>query len=198
MDAGRERLPGSGRGLPADCRAVSAYIDAVHDQLAQQLIGLIHTQTPEFFERLVIDVLVAMGYGGSRETMALCLGRSGDGGIDGVIALDELGFDSIFIQAKRLKPGMAVPISDVRDFAGSLEAHRASKGVLVTTTHFSHAARIFCERLSRRVVLIDGARLSRLMIRHDIGVTLRGCFMLKELDSVYFKSPPERRGGLSM
>ena len=104
-----------------------------------------------------------------------------------MILLDELGFNSIFIQAKRLKPGVAVPISAVRDFAGSLESCRASKGVLVTTTHFSSSARAFCASISRHVVLIDGAQFSRLMIRHNIGVTVLGSLVLKEIDSDYFK-----------
>lgn len=127
-----------------------------------------------------------MGYGGNRADMALCLGRSGDGGIDGIISLDELGFDTICIQAKRLKPGVAVPIGDVRDFAGSLEARRAGKGVLVTTTHFSAGAAEFCAQLTRRVVLIDGNRLADLMLRFGIGVKVQHCFEIRALDRGYF------------
>jgi restriction system protein len=157
--------------------------------LQRELIARIHAQPPAFFERLVVDLLLAMGYGADRAAMARCLGRSGDGGIDGVITLDELSFEQICIQAKRLKPGVAVPISDVRDFAGSLDARRATKGVFVATTHFSAGAEAFCAKLSRRVVLIDGERLAELMMRHNIGVRVQYSFELKSLDKAYFSTP---------
>lgn len=166
--------------------ALAALVRAAHAALSGELIARIHAQPPEFFERLVIDVLLSMGYGTERSATAQRLGRAGDGGIDGVITLDELGFDLIYIQAKRLKPGVAVPISEIRDFAGSLEARQATKGVFVTTTHFSPGAAEFCSRLSRRVVLIDGARLADIMMRYNIGVEVQECFVLKGLDSAYF------------
>lgn len=181
---------GRSAALQTDVNAIATLIEASQGRLAQDLLGCIYVQTPEFFERLIIDVLLAMGYGNNRESMARCVGRSGDGGIDGVIDLDELGLDSICIQAKRLKPGVALPISALRDFAGSLEAHHASKGVLVTTTHFPEGAQAFCSRISRRVVLIDGVQLTRLMIRHNIGVAMRECFALKEIDMDYFRPRP--------
>lgn len=168
------------------CAAITALVSASNAVLHRELIGRIHAQTPEFFERLVIDVLLTMGYGCDRAEMARCLGRSGDGGIDGIVTLDELGFDSIYIQAKRLKPGTPVPIGDVRDFAGSLEARRAAKGVFVTTTHFSAGASEFCAQLVRRVVLIDGNRLADLMLRHGIGVRVQHCFEIRALDRSYF------------
>jgi restriction system protein len=174
------------------CAALTALVSASNAVLHRELISRIHMQTPEFFERLVIDVLLAMGYGADRAEMARCLGRSGDGGIDGIIPLDELGFDSICIQAKRLKPGMPVPIGDVRDFAGSLEARRAGKGVFVTTTHFSAGAAEFCAQLVRRVVLIDGNRLSDLMIRYGIGVRVQHRFEIRSLDRGYFLPPAAR------
>lgn len=168
------------------CAALTALVRASEAVLQRELIGRIHAQPPEFFERLVIDVLLAMGYGSDRAEMARCLGRTGDGGIDGIIPLDELGFDSISIQAKRLKPGTAVPIADVRDFAGSLEARRASKGVFVTTTHFSSGAAEFCAQLGRRVVLIDGNRLAELMLRFGLGVRVQHRFEIRALDGAYF------------
>ena len=168
------------------CAALTALVKAAEAVLQQELIARIHTQTPEFFERLVIDVLLAMGYGSDRAAMARCLGRSGDGGIDGIVVLDELGFDSISIQAKRLKPGTAVPIADVRDFAGSLEARRAAKGVFVTTTHFSAGAAEFCAQLVRRVVLIDGNRLAELMLRLGLGIRVQHRFEIRALDRDYF------------
>jgi len=168
------------------CAALTALVNASNAVLHRDLIARIHAQTPDFFERLVIDVLLAMGYGCDRAEMARCLGRSGDGGIDGIIALDELGFDSIFIQAKRLKPGTAVPIADVRDFAGSLEAQKANKGVFVTTSHFSAGAAEFCAQLVRKVVLIDGNRLADLMLRHGIGIRVQHRFEIRALDRAYF------------
>jgi restriction system protein len=174
-------------GITEDgCAALSALVTAANAVLHRELITRIHTQTPDFFERLVIDVLLAMGYGSDRAEMARCLGRSGDGGIDGIIHLDELGFDSIYIQAKRLKPGAAVPIGDVRDFAGSLEARRAAKGVFVTTTHFSSGASEFCAQLMRRVVLIDGNRLAELMMRFGLGIRVQQRFEIRALDRDYF------------
>lgn len=168
------------------CAALTALVKAANAVLHRDLIARIHAQTPDFFERLVIDLLLAMGYGCDRAEMARCLGRSGDGGIDGIIGLDELGFDSICIQAKRLKPGVAVPIADVRDFAGSLEARRVGKGVFVTTTHFSAGAAEFCAQLVRRVILIDGNRLVELMMRHGIGIRVQHRFEIRALDRAYF------------
>lgn len=154
--------------------------------LAHELTGMIHAQGPEFFEHLVIDVLLAMGYGGRRRDLAARLGRSGDGGVDGVIAQDELGLDLIYLQAKRLMPSTPVAVGDVRDFAGSLDAHHAGKGVFVTTSYFTDQARVFCDRVSRRVVLIDGVRFADLMIRHNIGVRVKNSYQMKRVDFDYF------------
>lgn len=181
-----EVLPASSSVVREGREALESLVRAADAALINDLISRIHAQPPEFFERLVIDVLLSMGYGTERSAAAQRLGRSGDGGIDGVITLDELGFDLIYIQAKRLKPGVAVPISDIRDFAGSLESRQAAKGVFVTTTHFSAGAAEFCSRLSRRVVLIDGHRLADIMVRHNIGVEVQQCLVLKCVDSGYF------------
>lgn len=185
-----EPRPAQSSAAPESHDLVTGFVEAAHAALTDELIARIHAQQPAFFERLVIDVLLAMGYGSNRAGMAQCLGRSGDGGIDGVITLDELGFDLIYIQAKRLKPGVPVPITDVRDFAGTLESRHASKGVFVTTTHFSAGAAEFCSRLTRRVVLIDGTRLAHLMVRYNIGVVVQHCYVLKGLDRAYFALPP--------
>jgi len=154
--------------------------------LADELLGHVHAQSPQFFEGLVIDVLLAIGYGGRRRDLARQLGRTGDGGIDGLIAQDELGLDVIYIQAKRFKPGLVVPVAEVRDFAGSLDAHHAPKGIFVTTSHFSEASREFCRHVSRRVVLVDGQRLIDLMIRHNIGVRVKESYQIKRVDIDYF------------
>ncbi len=136
----------------------------------------------------MIDVLVAMGYGNRRRDLAAKLGRTGDGGIDGLIALDELALFQVYFQAKRLRPGTPVPIADVRDFAGSLEARHAEQGVFVTTTHFSPGAREFCSRIARRMVLIDGRWLAELMVRYNIGVKVKELVEIKQIDMNYFSS----------
>ena len=175
-------LPMAARTAGID-HSFAAMANTAHVNLAGELLARIHTQRPEFFEHLVIDVLLAMGYGSRNHDMAQCLGRTGDGGVDGIIALDELGLDHVCIQAKRLRPGNAVPIGEVRDFAGSLEARHAAKGVFVSTTHFSPGASEFCAKLSRKVVLIDGLRLANLMIRHNIGVRVKDTFQLKRVSA---------------
>jgi len=172
---------------------VSSLFRRAQDRLVHELIERIHAQPPIFFEDVVIDVLLAAGYGARRRDLARRLGRSGDGGVDGLIAQDELGLDLIYIQAKRMKPGNVVPVSDIRDFAGSLEAHRASKGTFVTTSHFSSAATDFCSQISRRVVLIDGKRLAELMIRYNIGVTVVESYQIKRVSTDYFAPGPLSR-----
>ena len=117
-------------------QASRGLVEAAYEQmllsLCAQLTGYIYAQDHQFFERLVVDVIFSMGYGGRRRDLARNIGRSGDGGIDGVIALDELGLDVIYLQAKRLKPGSTVAVSAVRDFVGSLDARHATKGIFVT------------------------------------------------------------------
>jgi restriction system protein len=164
---------------------VSAHQRAT-EKLREELLGRIYAQSHGFFEHLIIDVLLAMGYGGRRRDLARRLGRSGDGGIDGIIEQDELGLDAIYLQAKRLKPGTVVPVSGVRDFAGSLEARRSAKGVFVTTAHFSPAATEFVRALSRRIVLVNGTKLTDLMIRYNIGVSVKETFQFKRIDGSYF------------
>jgi restriction system protein len=178
-----------------DLREVAAAFERVQRELRDELLRSIHNREPAFFENLVIDVLLSLGYGGKRRDLARCLGRSGDGGIDGVISTDELGLDQVYIQAKRLRPGLAVPITEVRDFAGSLDAHRAAKGVFVTTTHFSQAAVDFCKSVSRRLALVDGQSLAEMMIRHNIGVVVQSSYQIKQIDPSYFRPGPlgERR-----
>lgn len=164
-----------------------AYQDS-HAYLRQTLLGHVFVQSHQAFEQLIIDVLLRMGYGARRGDLAKCLGRSHDGGIDGVITEDELGLDQIYMQAKRLKPNSAVPIAQVRDFVGSLEGQHASKGVFVTTAHFSSTAHSYVAGISRRVVLIDGNQLAELMIRHNIGVSVEESFQFKAVDTGYFAS----------
>lgn len=155
--------------------------------LCQELLGYIHVQSHSFFESMVIDVLLALGYGGRRRDLSRRLGRSGDGGVDGIIEMDELGLDMIYIQAKRLKPGSTVAVSAVRDFVGSLDAQHAVKGIFVTTGQFSPAAHAVVRAVSKKIVLIDGRRLSELMVRHNIGISASSTFQFKAIDLSYFK-----------
>jgi restriction system protein len=170
---------------PASAVMTAHYLET--RQLRSDILARIYVNSHQFFETLIIDVLLRMGYAGRRRDLARHLGRSGDGGIDGIIALDELGLDVILVQAKRLRPGTTVPVSHVRDFAGSLEARRASKGIFVTTAQFSHAAHEFVGAVSRRVVLVNGVQLADIMIRHNIGVRVRETYQFKELESTYFR-----------
>ena len=122
--------------------------------------------------------------------MARRLGRSGDGGVDGIIEMDELGLDMIYIQAKRLKPGTTVAVSAVRDFVGSLDAQHANKGIFVTTAQFSPAAHAVVRAVSKKIVLIDGRRLTELMVRHNIGTVPSSTFQFKTIDLNYFSRAP--------
>jgi restriction system protein len=156
-------------------------------ELAAELLQRVHGMSPEFFEQLIIDLLLAMGYGSTRAGIAQRLGRSGDGGIDGEIMRDELGLDRIYVQAKRYAPGSFVPVSDVRDFAGALDSRRAEAGVFVTTAEFPDTARVFVEKVRTRIALVDGAELARLMLRHGIGVRLVRSYAVHHLDGDYFR-----------
>lgn len=160
--------------------------EQLFDQLKSDVLAKIYAKDPAFFENLIIDLLLAMGYGDRRRDLANHLGRTGDGGIDGAINQDQLGLDVVYIQAKRYKQGSSVPVSAVQDFAGAIEAHKASKGVFVTTSSFTKSARTFIGQISKRIVLIDGDRLSELLIRNNIGVKIRETFEVKRIDEDYF------------
>jgi restriction system protein len=156
----------------------------LRQKLAEDLLERIKQNSPTFFERLVVDLLVAMGYGGSRKDAGEAVGRSGDGGIDGIIKEDKLGLDAIYIQAKRWKGTVGRPIA--QEFAGSLEGHRARKGVLITTSQFSQEAWDYVSRIEKKIVLIDGVHLAQLMIDHGIGVAEVATYTVKKVDSDYF------------
>ncbi|HEV2562643.1 MAG TPA: restriction endonuclease [Rhizomicrobium sp.] len=156
--------------------------------LAGDLLEKIAAGTPAFFESLIIRLLIAMGYGGTTTDIEKALvGGSGDGGVDGVIDQDALGLDRIYIQAKRYKDGNNVGPGAIRDFFGSLDRFKANKGLFVTTSTFSPSARETAELLSKRIVLIDGAQLARLMIRHDVGCRVEETLHIKKLDEEFFE-----------
>lgn len=152
--------------------------------LASELLDRLKEASPQFFEQAVIDLLLAMGYGGSSREAASRVGRTGDGGIDGIINEDQLGLDVVYIQAKRWQG--TVGARDVRDFSGSLDERKSQKGVFITTSDFTREARDFVERTSKRIVLIDGQRLAQLMIDYNIGVTARKTYVIKRVDEDYF------------
>ena len=149
------------------------------------MLGEVLALSPRFFEQLVVDLMVAMGYGGSGQEAGQTTRYSSDGGIDGIIKEDKLGLDSIYLQAKRYTD-KTVGRPEIQAFAGALDLHRARKGVFITTSGFSREAREYVGLIEKRIVLIDGARLTALMIEHNVGVSTRQVFAIKALDSDYF------------
>jgi restriction system protein len=161
----------------------SAY-QKLRQDLAGDLLRAIKGCSPEFFERLVLDVLVAMGYGGTRADAAQAVGRSGDGGIDGIIKEDRLGLDIIYIQAKRWEGVVGRP--EIQKFAGALQMHRAKKGVFITTSAFTRDATDYVSRIDSKIVLLDGQALADLMIDCGVGVTSIATYQVKKVDGDYF------------
>lgn len=152
--------------------------------LASDLLQNIKECSPSFFERLVVDLLVKMGYGGSRKEAGQAVGRSGDGGIDGIIKEDKLGLDIIYIQAKRWEATVGRP--EIQKFAGALQGQRARKGVFITTSNFSKDALDYVKYLDTKIILIDGERIAELMIDHNVGVSSVASYELKKIDTDYF------------
>ena len=152
--------------------------------LRAELLNHILEASSEFFEKLIVDLMLAMGYGstGSGEH----LGRSSDGGVDGVIRQDKLGLDSIYLQAKRYGQEQTVPVTELRSFSGTLDEKRAAKGVFVTTSNFTSSGRQHAERSTKNIVLIDGTQLAKLMVEHGVGVRTTETIALKRLDEDYF------------
>jgi len=163
-------------------------IESIHAQLkrdlAAELLTRIAASPPDFFERLVVELLLRMGYGGSRQDAGRAIGRSGDGGIDGIINEDRLGLDSIYLQAKRWENPVGRP--EIQKFAGALAEHRAKKGVFITTSSFTKEALASATKHAARIVLIDGEKLATLMIDQGLGVTLAASYEVKRIDSDYF------------
>ena len=165
---------------------IEAAFAALQGALRAELLERILQNSPSFFETIIIDLLVGMGYGGSHKNAAAQLGRSGDGGVDGVISEDILGLDRIYVQAKRYAPGNAVGRPEIQAFTGSLVGLGASKGVFVTTSAFSLQASDFVSRVPQRLILIDGQRLTELMIEHDVGVRTSRQLAFKRVDEDFF------------
>ena len=163
---------------------IEAAYQQVRKGLAAELLQTIKTLSPSFFERLVIDLLVKMGYGGTRTDAGEAIGRSGDGGIDGIIKEDRLGLDAVYIQAKRWEGVVGRP--EIQKFAGALQGQRARKGIFITTSTFTQDAEEYVSRIDSKIVLIDGDRLAQLMIDYNVGVASTALYELKRVDSDYF------------
>jgi restriction system protein len=157
----------------------------IRNELADDLLEQILGCSPQFFEQLVIDLLIGMGYGGSRKDAGQAIGQSHDEGVDGIIKEDKLGLDEIYIQAKRWTD-TTVGRPDLQNFVGSLEGRRAVKGIFITTSDFSREARDYVRGINKKVVLINGKELTQLMIDHGIGVTEIASYSIKRVDNDYF------------
>ena len=156
----------------------------LRDTLANDLLQQIKSSPPNLFERIVVELLVRMGYGGSRQDAGRAIGQSGDEGIDGIIKEDRLGLDIIYIQAKRWENTVGRP--EIQKFAGALQGQRAKKGIFITTSNFSKDAHEYASRIDSKIVLIDGEQLTQFMIDHDIGVARVSNYEVKRIDSDYF------------
>ncbi len=163
-------------------------LEASHQSLRRTLtddiLERVKASSPRFFERLVVDLLVAMGYGGSRQDAGQAIGKSGDEGIDGIIKEDKLGLDVVYVQAKKWEGTVGRPT--VQGFAGSLEGQRARKGVFIVTSQFSKEAREYVGRIEKKIVLIDGEELAQLMIDYNVGVAEEETYVIKKVDADYF------------
>jgi restriction system protein len=159
----------------------------IDSSLAQDLLDRIRAAPPAFFEKLIVNLLVSMGLGGSAVDAGRAIGRSGDDGVDGVIDQDVLGLDRVYIQAKRYANGNNIGSGAIRDFFGSLDRHKATKGLFVTTSTFSISARETAEFLSKRIVLIDGDHLTKLMIRHNVGCRIEDTLHIRKIDEDFFE-----------
>ncbi|HLF85624.1 MAG TPA: restriction endonuclease [Nitrospiria bacterium] len=165
--------------------ALETAYENLRDELADELLGKLKKTSPSFFERVVVELLVKMGYGGSRSDAGKAIGKSSDGGIDGIIKEDKLGLDVVYIQAKRWDNN-PVGRPDVMQFAGALQAQRANKGIFITTSRFTDDAQNYVSQIGSKIVLIDGEQLTSLMIEHDVGVSMVSLYPVKKIDSDYF------------
>lgn len=157
----------------------------LRENLAKELLDRVKNCSPHFFENLVVGLLIAMGYGGSRKDAGKAIGRSGDGGIDGVIKEDKLGLDNVYIQAKRWEGTVGRPT--VQAFAGSLMGHKAHKGVVITTSKFSNDALDYVKNIDKKIILIEGDDLVQYMIDYNVGVAEHVTYTVKRIDSDYFE-----------
>lgn len=164
---------------------IEAAVDTLNTNLSDEILQAVLSASPAFFENLVVDLMLAMGYGGSRKDAGQATQYTQDGGIDGVIKEDKLGLEMIYLQAKRYT-NKTVGRPDIQAFAGALDMHRAKKGVFITTSGFSNDALEYVGLIEKRIVLVDGKQLTELMLTHNLGVSTKQVFEVKALDSDYF------------
>lgn len=176
---------------PADNEAITpsealenAY-ENLRDELVDELLAKLKQLSPAFFERIVVELLVKMGYGGSRADAGKAIGRSGDGGIDGIIKEDKLGLDVLYIQAKKWSNN-PVGRPDVMQFAGALQAQKANKGIFITTSRFTDEARDYVSQIGSKIVLIDGEELAHFMIDYEVGISTVAQYPVKKIDTDFF------------
>lgn len=182
------RVVSDSQDAPTDTpeEALGRAAEQLREQVQGELLARVREASPAFLEKVVVDLLTAMGYGGGDPDMGHVTGGSGDGGIDGTIREDALGLDEVYVQAKRYSEGNNVGEADLRNFAGAIDAAGTTKGVFVTTSEFRHAAQTYVNRSPKRIVLIDGAELARLMEVHNVGVRTRVRHEIKRIDEDYF------------
>lgn len=178
-----ELIISTDNSTPEDILA-KAYIE-LKESIEFEVLEQIKSVSTMFFEQLVIDLLVSMGYGGNRQDAARAIGKSGDGGIDGIINEDRLGLDVIYIQAKRWDNVVGRP--EIQKFAGALDGQRAKKGIFITTSSFTKEAIDFANNIQKKIILLDGKKLSKLMVEHNVGVSNVGTYEIKKIDLDYFE-----------
>jgi restriction system protein len=181
--------PGEGQSGQAETETPEEVLEAAHLKLraglASEVLTRVKSASPQFFERLVVELLVKMGYGGSRKDAGKAIGKAGDEGIDGVISEDRLGLDIVYLQAKKWEGTVGRP--EIQKFVGALHGKRAKKGVYMTTGSFSGDATTYVEHIDPKVVLIDGCRLAEFMIDFEVGVSTARTYYVKRIDSDYFE-----------
>ncbi len=171
-----------GQATPEE--ALSASYQRLRGELSQELLREINNHSPEIFEQLVVDLLVSMGYGGTRKDAGQAIGKTKDGGVDGIIKEDKLGLDVIYVQAKRWQSPVGRPL--VQAFTGSIEGHKARKGVFITTSSFSQEAREYVKNIEKRIILIDGKTMVDLMMDYGVGVVEVDRYVVQKIDLDYF------------
>ena len=177
-------LPDDSADTPEE--ALDRAVQQLRNDLEADVLDRVRKAAPPFLERVVVELLIAMGYGGGDASMGSVTGRSGDGSIDGTIREDRLGLDEVYVQAKKYADGNTVGEGDLRNFAGAIDAAGTTKGVFVTTATFTDSAKAYVARSPKRIVLIDGERLARLMVQYGIGVRPHVRHEVKRIDEDYF------------
>lgn len=188
-DRKRDKPEGNGELVTSDAdqtpeEMMEQSFEALRESLGREILTKLQSASPAFFERLVVELLVRMGYGGTRKDAGQAIGKSGDEGIDGIIKEDRLGLDTIYIQAKKWEQTVSRP--EIQKFAGALQGFRAKKGIFITTSDFSKEAVEYSARIDSKIVLIDGEQLWNLMIDFGIGVSTTATYEVKRIDNDYF------------